>query len=428
MTVNLELKLSSLGSVQRLVGILLEDLLQGRSLLMQLPAGVSCAEVWMSVSRQLRWRDCEVRVIHADDVPRGHSLASAIGEQLRVQWPSAETQRTLDNLLKCDGMPEVVYCEGLDRLLEDQVGGWLELLSRWAEFAQNMERPPALCIIAPAPVVLGYTPNTNVRLAVRKWWGIPSLLELRLLCRDEQEEAGASDGEDAWREHILPALSGGDVSLASDLWGVACSDEDKIREALGEHARRRGWSRQRLSDWGAEEFLRGMFMKHGTTSSRLPAAFEKLWAEGAIGHTREHGLELHTGALETLGQHEAVRHRLWRGQAALLLPIIDGVRLRLCQRLTDVYGRGWSHRWIQPSKEREYAAVTESDLGCELGHLAYLLRSCREIRAYDGWIPLTTRARDMRNELAHYRPVSFMSFNEFWQDLHRVEGSLPEAF
>lgn len=45
---------------------------------------------------------------------------------------------------------------------------------------------------------------------------------------------------------------------------------------------------------------------------------------------------------------EDIDHRLWRGQAALLLPFLDSIRLDLCAELTSLHGRDWPIRWKRP--------------------------------------------------------------------------------
>lgn len=425
MSAALRTRLFGLGSVQRLIRVFADDLAQGRSLLVLLPANVECDGVWEAVSAELRQRECDARVVYADEIAQGQSILSSVADSLGVQWPASDTQRTVANLLTCDGLPEIIFCRGLDRNLGGRVAAWLELLSRWAEVAQNIDRPAALCLIVHASSIIDYVPATNVRLAVGWWSGVPSLLELSLLCREELGEDCGREANNVWREHLLPALSGGDISLASDLWSNICAGEREICEALTIHARVRGWTVEALHAWGAHNFPRDSFARGGL-GQRPAKALERLWAEGVVHYTREHGAELQTAALYLLGEFEAVRHRIWRGQASLLLPMIDGVRLNLCRRLTDVHGRGWSLRWIPPAKEREYNAVAESDYGCELGHLVHLLRACRDLRGHDGWIPLATQARDLRNELAHYRPISFVLFDEFWRELYAAEEGLVE--
>jgi hypothetical protein len=426
MSADLRARLFGLGSVQRLVRVFADDLAQGRSLLVLLPPNVECDDVWEALGGELRQRECDARAVYADEIAPGQSILSSVADSLGVQWPASDTQRTVENLLGCDGLPEIIFCKGFDRDPSGRVPAWLELLSRWAEVAQNTNRPAALCLIVRASSVIDHVPATNVRLAVRWWWGVPSLLELRLLCREELGEDRSQEADNAWREHLLPALSGGDISLASDLWATVCAGEGEICEALTLHARARGWSGAALRAWGAHNVLGDSFARAGL-GQRPAKPLERLWAEGVVHYTREHGAELQTAALYLLGQHEAVRHRIWRGQASLLLPIIDGVRLNLCRRLTEIYGRGWSLRWIPPAKEREYNALSESDYGCELGHLVHLLRACRDLRGHDGWIPLATQARDLRNELAHYRPISFVLFDEFWRALYAAEEGLVEA-
>jgi hypothetical protein len=61
----------------------------------------------------------------------------------------------------------------------------------------------------------------------------------------------------------------------------------------------------------------------------------------------------------------------------------------------------------------------------QLGHLELTLLQ-PQASSRIGWLPVVREARFLRNELAHYRPVSFGDFARFW-DLalgleHTVDG------
>lgn len=102
-----------------------------------------------------------------------------------------------------------------------------------------------------------------------------------------------------------------------------------------------------------------------------------LWAHGALSWTLEFGLELHTAAMAVLGRDEEVKHRLWRGQAELLLPLIDHMRLMVCTDLAHSYGKNWPMRYGLPTSEEEKAAVQASPLACQWGYLDWSLSHLR---------------------------------------------------
>ena len=140
----------------------------------------------------------------------------------------------------------------------------------------------------------------------------------------------------------------------------------------------------------------------------------------------EAGVELHPAALALAGKSEALEQRLWRAQAALMLPRLDMVRHGICQQLAHRYGPKWPTRWAQPDSDEEIEQLRRSHLACQWGYLEYVLRSCPQFRGQRRLLPLVYRCRKIRNELAHYRPIEFREFQEIWKDMSPVTELLPE--
>src|SRR5690606_30295850 len=66
-----------------------------------------------------------------------------------------------------------------------------------------------------------------------------------------------------------------------------------------------------------------------------PVAGRRLWLEGLLDKDRYEGICLHSAAAALRGDTHLVEHRIWRGQARTLLPVLDAVRLEVCEYLSD---------------------------------------------------------------------------------------------
>ena len=109
----------------------------------------------------------------------------------------------------------------------------------------------------------------------------------------------------------------------------------------------------------------------------------------------------------------ALQSRFWRGQAGLVLPRLDVVRLEVCRKLTARHGKGWAKRWRLPESEEERNELETYPDVCQWGYLLHLLRSVRELKADRDLRDLATDACELRNELSHCRPVPFSLFDRF---------------
>ncbi len=409
--------------VQRFLNLLAEDLAGRRSLLILLPAGVDPTEVWARLRTELWRRDFWFEEVSLPNLPQRLAPVMALSEALGVSWFPPDIPRTAANLMTAEGLPDIVQLEGLDQLSNTARRNWLIFLTQWAQASQNLAdrggMPSALCVTVPAETVLSQVPETEVHLAVHWWWGFLSALEIHLLCRlgNETEDW---DAVARWREHLLPALAGGDVALAEFLWNDLHLNFEELSNRLNAFAQRRGWVAETLHAWGAEELVATSRYNHKHQMLSPPAQWRQLWAKGALSWTLEYGLELHSAALAALGREEELRHRLWRGQAELLLPIIDHTRLMLCDHLTRSYGSDWPVRWHQPASPEEDEAVRDNPLACQWGYLEWLLKNCDPLRSERHWLALASLARWIRNEMAHYRPVTFHDFEGFRREVERV--------
>lgn len=129
-----------------------------------------------------------------------------------------------------------------------------------------------------------------------------------------------------------------------------------------------------------------------------------------VRETEEHGIEIGSAACAVLGRREELAHRVWRGQSALLLPLLDGLRLHLCSVLSNEYGKAWPTKLGVPLDQSERQALEEDPFTAQWGYLSSLYRNAPALRGRTQLRALTAQAWEIRNELAHYRPVPFAEF------------------
>jgi uncharacterized protein (DUF952 family) len=396
----------------------------GRSLLVLTPAGVEATEVWRQLRAELWHRDFSFSEVFLPELRQDQLPFINLSEALGINGSAKKsTVPTLTHLIEAADTPDIVYLEGLDELDESGRDAWLNFLSQWTQSSQSIadrgDLPKKICLVTPAATILTQLPQTSVHLAIQWWWFFPSALDTRLLCRL------GSDGNDSeplnrWREYVLPALAGGDMTLMSYLWDDVDQDFDYLLKRIRSFASERAWTYELLESWGAIDFSNHSGHDPVKYDAAPPERWRNLWAHGAISWTPEYGPELHVAAMAVLEQTEEVQHRLWRGQAELLLPLIDQVRLKLCSILTYQHGDDWPIRWHLPANPEELKEVKESPLATQWGYLEWLLRKCRQLVAHQSWLPLVSLGRWIRNEIAHYRPIEFHDFENFWSETKKL--------
>lgn len=299
---------------------------------------------------------------------------------------------------------QVFLLEGVDRLPVDAREAWVSHFRLWAKYP----RTRAYALILPLPARPdGFTTTAgDTHLAVHHWWGRISLLDLQLLCR-LLEDADSDPLVAAWRESVLPHLAGADVRLAAKLWNVVLQSEKDIVKVLEEHGREMGLDPSILK---AATVRAGRAPKGFGRPSLVPTSgWEELWGMGAAQYSPEQGVELTAVTLALLERPEDVRHRIWRGQAALLLSRLDQVRITVCHALTQKHGAQWPVKLGKLHFTQEELAQVEKDpLATEFGPLRRIVRQPNaNARAY---VDLVSHAREMRNALAHYQMVTLNDF------------------
>lgn len=409
-------------SIQQFLAEVIASLMQHRSVLVLVPPALAPEEVWASLRAQLWQRSLDFIELSLLDGPEQPTPLAALVSGLGFEWPKPTMPRTLTNFMDSASLPEIIYIADLDQAFDTIGDAWIAFLAQWAMAMQGRigqsASAHALCLITPAASVLGKVPDSNVYLAVHWWGGFPSALETHLLCRLNGDDQ-PWDARARWREHLLASLAGSDLQLIRFLWDDLHLSPGAVTHQLELFAEQQGWTAPQLQAWGANALVDRPIPLRVRRNWSPPTSLQELWAHGAISATLERGLELHSAAVAALGRTDQIRHRLWRGQAEILLPLIDHTRLAFCNLLTETYSADWPLRWCLPDTEKERAEVQADPLACGWGHLEHLLKR-GHIRTFADWLSLSSRARYIRNELAHYRPIAFVDYEQLLTDTERV--------
>ena len=410
-------------SVEYFLEEFIDDLQGGRSLFIVLPDGTRPSELKNALAQRLDVLERHVITLRLCDIESVTQAIEELAEHLQVKWEPARTPRTVENLLRLRMAQYadeeiVLFLEGFDRGDDDACQIWLEILTRWSNTTHtiaNTAKPlAALCVIAQASRLLPFLPTNMLYLQVRWWWGVPSRIEVQLYCQSFAT-SGDEMEEKLWREYLLPHLVGDDVTLLHYLWDKLFGKPEEILAALAPYAESHWLDCEDIqAEFAAHKLNERHFLKK--LQSEPPNPLRSLWAKGVVSATAEHGIELHSAIAAKLGHDQAIYHRLWRGQAALLLPLLDQARLTLCMVFTQKYGRDWPLRWGAIPTPDEEAALRENPLACEWRYLRDLLNYYQPPREVCQYASLTRQALSLRNRLAHYKPVPYADFQSFWRE------------
>jgi len=412
---------------QQFLQELLQDLGQRRNVIVLVPLGVDTSVLSHALRSELWRRDFHFSELNLSTLPDDKSPWATLSGLVKPKCADSRRLPSLGREEEVDDGADVLFLECFERLASHARSDWLSALVRWSDLSRRLrdagKAPTALFLLCSATSLTAGVPDERLELAIKWWCGIPSALELQLLCRIQRADTQGQPA-DAWREQVLPALAGNDMEAADLIWDDILVDQAKVEKKLRALAESREWSKEKLQRLGAEEFLT-VGMGRPDPELQLPPLsqqWRKLWAINALCWTPEYGIELNSAGIVVLEQFHELNHRMWRGQAPLLLPFLDNIRISFCRFMTDRYGRGWPTRYSSPLSPEETKAAKADPFSCQFGYIETLLRNCTELTAERHWLPIVGMARWIRNELAHYRPVEFRNFESIWQESLRFKS------
>jgi len=231
-------------------------------------------------------------------------------------------------------------------------------------------------------------------------------------------EGGKNEFSTLWPEFVCSAAAVGDLHLLENLWENFGSNKS-LNDQISIYAKQLGWDKKSLFE--VNDLLKYQF-GNGRFSYDIPLKILiKPWAEGVISYIPERGLCLQTAALALLGLWDDAQHRIWTGQTELLMPMIDSFRLKVCDFLTNKYGKSWPTSWTQPGSHDEFVSVKDNPRSCQWGHLSKIFETVPKLNRLQNIAKSVKCARQIRNELAHFRPIKNRDFRRLSRLLAEVQ-------
>ncbi|MCB9005843.1 MAG: hypothetical protein H6656_00400 [Ardenticatenaceae bacterium] len=338
---------------------------------------------------------------------------SVIRRQLDLPAPLSPEPQSLEEFMQDHNLPDVIILNGISEMNCSTRQWWWNFVRQWA--GKSHALISAEVIETPALLVLTTVESPNeilqgdTMLSSYWWWSIPSHLEARLICRLEHTNLPHLNERTDWREAILPSLVGGSLELAQYIWEYSDKSVEIIQERLREYAKSLGWTETNLRKAGIEQFLHNHWLRSNRREIRPNRSEQELWGMGVLSYTPEEGIWICSAALAIIDQVAILRHRLWRGQASLVLPVIDELRLKICQRFINLYGQSWHIEWTGSNSDSKSEPREDNPLATEWGHLENSLYRT-PVRKEREMLPVVQTARRLRNTLAHYQLIDYEDY------------------
>lgn len=399
---------------------LADDLGERRNLLVLHPDWVNAGELWSYLTEILWRRDFALCDVALNEMQTDSSPTIALSEKLDISWPSS-LPRTPSNLAELSSDIDVVQLVGLSELPKNTRRAWFEFFLQWSQSFQNIidkgGYPTAICLICPI-WMMEELPADDLYLSVRQWRGLPSVLEMQMLCRLAEKDEASDNLAFGWRESVLSSVAGSDVQLAEWLWDDVFESTDCLIESLVAYAtKKRKWSVNLLTSLNMNTGLRNQ------RANNSPPKMEnlELWGRGILDWTPEYGVEVNSSALALFEKKEDILHRLWRAQASLLLPRLDSLRLGVCEHLIKAYGPEWPARCRQFGSDIERQKAMQNPYSCQWGYLESVISNSTALKSERSCLSLIQVARFIRNRLAHFRIIDYSNYKRLCREIESLE-------
>mgnify|MGYP000979039565 CR=1 FL=1 len=313
---------------------------------------------------------------------------------LRNSFTDLSKHQYLEQMVDNSTLPDAILLSHLEECSIEQQKSWAKAMQRWAEACRSSGSNHTIILISPATISKSIElPPKDIRLTYHLWAGIPSILETRLLCRTSLDTL---DAESNWREYLLASIAGTDMKLAEFLWESIIDNIEEVKKHLITYAEMQGWTaakiRQELNAW------RPKLSNQIDNLNPKDKSFS-LVGDGITLLSPEYGEEIHSAALALLGKHDEIRHRLWRAQVSLILPIIDEIRIRI---------------FTATKIKNDFDSDFDSD-ALEWGSLSNRLKELPDVNLdKNQWMQTVSYAWIIRNKLAHYEIIDYRCFKHLW--------------
>lgn len=428
--------LTGLPSVRRHISRVIDDLSDHRNVLWFIPRVAAASSLLDSALTECRHRvSSQVeRVVLAHSSQTTSGIAEFVGRELGLQRPtrlghtwdaeSIVSHVSSPDILVLDAATRTGYAdsrsEGLTHQLERFCDEWMKACDQWRSERDAIR---LLLLVTHLPMEMPVPALTSVRASSRHYWGVLSPLDIRCVAEAFSAESGAPERQFAWAEAVYAEVAGHDVSLLAILLDAAPDTGDELNGLLQDYGRRLGWNSVSLSSLLPDAACGGSASPILSAESTPPNQLRQAWLSGVVSCLRWWGIETHSSAVALLGQWQVLDHRVWRGQARVLMPLLDAVRITLCARLTKYLGPRWPD--ICPPRDSSVVHGEVDDPTTEWGHLLAIWRSSEVQRRRLG-VPADD-VRELwasRNCLAHHDYLARTSFERVFRiaSMHRSDA------
>lgn len=417
----------SLPSAQNFVGNIASDVGKGVTVVL-LPDSLSREMVGRLIRNRLNTSTAKTFLFSELSDPGESDPVMASAEAMKASWPNDRTLRNVEQLLRCERLPDLLYVHRIGSSSGRSSQSWMEFIEGWAREWNNSRsstnpKVPSLCVLAKLRDLNFSLPEARPGVTLHWWWGFPSALEMQLACRIASYQNGDAPEVGRWREHVLPSLVGSDVQLAERLWYQVGESPQCLVGDLVDY-----WKDLEKPDTICQiddlmEVVRTDKRVYAI-GQELPLNLRQPWASGALVYTPEYGLEIHPALLAYTNREKAVEKVLWRGEAEFLLPVVNEIRLRVCDELTGEYGDDWPGKWQKLPNEHGFEEVNLNPHATELGRIDYLFRLFGgpqgPLSAKRHLSELVRQAKNVRNQIAHYNPIQLQTYVDLCEEREKV--------
>lgn len=248
---------------------------------------------------------------------------------------------------------------------------WRPFLERYAEAATSVEAwRRTLFLVSLSGKTCLKTPRKSVLLKSHRWDGYITPLDMQMYAAYLIRNRTFRNLERKLMYALLARLSGWDPTLLDALADSSVSELCSPETLLNTFAARRGWN-------------------SGVSDNR-----EEAWARGMLQRFDEEDV-LHGCLLDESRAENSVEYRLWHAQTEVLLPVVERERHRIVAR----------RRGKLEVPYEAPAGIIDDVRDLELSHILAQMNQYRD-RFREPDRELVRMLRDIRNELAHFEPVS----------------------
>jgi len=310
--------------------------------------------------------------------------------------------------------PRVFVLTGFEEITPQSRNIIWRFYQNWRSKAHSTQIKSPLLILIP-PVSLSEVDSKflekeqgEVKGRIRIVAGFPTALEAQIIRRRDMNNAFTPELQ--WKEIIISSICANDLELSDYLLDCDLTSTKSIQDSLQDYfvSKIQGTlDGKKLDDW--KPIPRGITPHPKRHLLNLQLIYQKVTL-----YTPERGEEIHPITYLRLGKENGYLERLiWRGQSAVLMPIIDQIRTKIIDLLSK--NSHFNHHQLDEAEIKDLCNFLKD----EDNHSVF-----RQMYLSD-----LERVRQIRNLIAHLKPVSISDWNflmRFSAQIQQQKSSLLE--